>query len=239
MQLTKLRAAPVRRAEVPPCAPAGKMDGVTASQLIRGVGWTRGGVKSMLQIGGGILLAWVVVGPAVPAVAMKGAGPAVRRPLVLTAAGITLGLKTLDSQVVGMFGQGCYIREEGHGGGRYFINSDRSLTLHTIIGVDNATDYVELSSFPNLPKPCIGFRGATSKGLAAVLEIEHGVRLGMSLDALVLVLGSADSEERKGAVRTLIYRTDVTKDDRVGLDYEARYRFTADRLTQLSIYDGE
>ncbi len=37
MQLTKLRAAPVWRAEVPPCAPAGKMDGGTASQLIRGV----------------------------------------------------------------------------------------------------------------------------------------------------------------------------------------------------------
>jgi len=37
MQLTKLRAAPVRRAEVPPCAPAGQMDGGTASQLIRSV----------------------------------------------------------------------------------------------------------------------------------------------------------------------------------------------------------
>jgi hypothetical protein len=40
MQLTKLRAAPVLRAEVPPCAPAGEMDGGTASQLIRSVRWT-------------------------------------------------------------------------------------------------------------------------------------------------------------------------------------------------------
>ena len=38
MQLTKLRAAPVLRAEVPPCAPVGQMDGGTASQLIRSVG---------------------------------------------------------------------------------------------------------------------------------------------------------------------------------------------------------
>jgi hypothetical protein len=37
MQLTKLRAAPVWQAEVPPCAPAGGMDGGTASQLIRSV----------------------------------------------------------------------------------------------------------------------------------------------------------------------------------------------------------
>jgi hypothetical protein len=37
MQLTKLRAAPVRAYKVPPCAPAGETDGVTASQLIRSV----------------------------------------------------------------------------------------------------------------------------------------------------------------------------------------------------------
>jgi hypothetical protein len=42
MQLTKLRAAPVLRAEVPPCAPAGRMDGGTASQLIRSVRRSRG-----------------------------------------------------------------------------------------------------------------------------------------------------------------------------------------------------
>ena len=42
MQLTKLRAAPVLRAEVPPCAPAGGMDGGTASQLIRSVRRTCG-----------------------------------------------------------------------------------------------------------------------------------------------------------------------------------------------------
>ena len=37
MQLTKLRAAPERLDKVPPCAPAGRMDGGTASQLIRSV----------------------------------------------------------------------------------------------------------------------------------------------------------------------------------------------------------
>ena len=37
MQLTKLRAAPERQDKVPPCAPAGRSDGGTASQLIRSV----------------------------------------------------------------------------------------------------------------------------------------------------------------------------------------------------------
>jgi hypothetical protein len=42
MQLTKLRAAPVLQAEVPPCAPAGEWGGGTASQLIPGVRQTPG-----------------------------------------------------------------------------------------------------------------------------------------------------------------------------------------------------
>jgi hypothetical protein len=42
MQLTKLRAAPVWQAEVPPCAPVGGTDGGIASQLIRGVRRTGG-----------------------------------------------------------------------------------------------------------------------------------------------------------------------------------------------------
>ena len=45
MQLTKLRAAPVLQGKVPPCAPAGKTDGGTASQLIASVGWTNRGVR--------------------------------------------------------------------------------------------------------------------------------------------------------------------------------------------------
>jgi hypothetical protein len=51
MQLTKLRAAPVWQAEVPPCAPAGRMDGGTASQLIRSVRRTCGRVQGLIARG--------------------------------------------------------------------------------------------------------------------------------------------------------------------------------------------
>ena len=47
MQLTKLRAAPVLRAEVPPCAPAAGTDGGTASQLIRSVRRTCSNAKGI------------------------------------------------------------------------------------------------------------------------------------------------------------------------------------------------
>ena len=49
MELTKLRAAPERQEKVPPRAPAGKMDGGTASQLIRSVRRTCGSVTGGRQ----------------------------------------------------------------------------------------------------------------------------------------------------------------------------------------------
>src|SRR5512136_1458103 len=84
MQLTKLRAAPERQAEVPPCAPAGESDGGTASQLIRSVRPTRGGSKDSLQCrkapaGSATLLA---VDKERPAVEQRTDGPMVFSPSV-------------------------------------------------------------------------------------------------------------------------------------------------------------
>src|SRR5512134_1612068 len=56
MQLTKLRAAPVLQAEVPPCAPAGETDGGTASQLIRSVRLTCSRGLEHARIGAGNML---------------------------------------------------------------------------------------------------------------------------------------------------------------------------------------
>jgi hypothetical protein len=49
MQLTKLSAAPVLQTEVPPCAPAGEMNGGTASQLIRSVRRTAGAGRTNVR----------------------------------------------------------------------------------------------------------------------------------------------------------------------------------------------
>jgi hypothetical protein len=64
MQLTKLRAAPVLQAEVPPCAPAGRMDGGPASQLIPGVGPTKRGVAEE-RLMTGLRVMFVLVAAAV------------------------------------------------------------------------------------------------------------------------------------------------------------------------------
>ena len=67
MQLTKLRAAPVLQAEVPPCAPAAGTDGGTASQLIRGVfSSERRNIPAMIRVAWSGRLGWSVSGRGTP-----------------------------------------------------------------------------------------------------------------------------------------------------------------------------
>lgn len=54
----------------------------------------------------------------------------------LNFAGITLGVST-DSQVQRLLGDGVFRENEGHGRGRYFVDSKRTATLHTV-GYTNA-----------------------------------------------------------------------------------------------------
>jgi hypothetical protein len=98
---------------------------------------------------------------------------------------------------------------------------------------------VELSAFIDLPRPCAKAAAVTSVHLGTLPDVDHGIRLGMTPERVIELLGRPDADELKGSARTLVYRTSIAKDPRVTLDYQARYRFVGDRLTRISIYDGE
>lgn len=60
-------------------------------------------------------------------------------------AGITVG-STTDSQVQRLFGRGIFRADEGHTGGRYFLDSKRTSTLHVVEGVDRVVDELTVRS---------------------------------------------------------------------------------------------
>ena len=53
----------------------------------------------------------------------------------LNFAGITLGVTT-DSEVQRLLGKGVFRKDEGDTGGRYFIDSKHTATLHTVSYTD-------------------------------------------------------------------------------------------------------
>lgn len=159
--------------------------------------------------------------------------------LVQSIAGIRVGPNhSVDNEVIEAFGPGLFTDDEGHGGGRYFTDFNRTITLHVEIGVDRMIDHVELTIGISLPKKLNASDPIfVSQALPATPKIDHDLSLGMPPSEILKKLGRPKKDEKNGGKRTIIY--EVTDDPRVLLFYEARFTFVADRLTKISIYDGE
>jgi hypothetical protein len=207
----------------------------TASQLIPGVRWT--GRRCLVLTRRTLAFAAIAAAGTPGATGASAERP--QRPLVRTIAGLVVGQKTVDQAVVRTFGRGCFVQEEGHGGGRYYTDLARRVTLHTVIGVDWATDEIELSAFVDLPPACRNAKRTLSPALSEVPIIEHGLRFGMSSSDVIGVLGRPDGDKLARGARTISYRATYDTDPRINLEYEAKFRFVGDRLTKVSLYDGE
>ena len=136
-------------------------------------------------------------------------------------------------------GDGCYVEDEGHLGGRYYTNSKRTFTFHAEFGVDWVLEDIELIQGLEVPDTCTSSKTLVSKRLDKPIVVQHGVRLGMSAAELIQALGTPVSDRTTEGVRVLLFEAAYDTDDRVALFYEARYAFKADRLFFISLHDGE
>jgi hypothetical protein len=157
-------------------------------------------------------------------------------------AGLGVGMKSTDADVVAALGPGCFVPDEPHGGGRYFTNPAQTFTLHSVVGVDTMTEVLELSQGLEIPERCHALAKSpplVSKKLGQHPAVDLGLRLGMPVARLVAALGKPDEDRSQGSHRVLTYRASVDTDDRVTLAYEAKYRFRSGSLVRISLYDGE
>ncbi len=140
-----------------------------------------------------------------------------------------------DPDVVERYGEGLFVRDEGHGGGRYYINQSYSYTFHIEIGVDKLIEDVEIFEGVHLPQSASTKR-ALSKKLPDTISIDHGIKLGMKSAELIAILGQEHERKMTGDSLTLEYHT--SEDERVFLAYDAYYEFKNDRLIRIRIHDG-
>lgn len=159
--------------------------------------------------------------------------------LVQSIAGIRIGPNaSRDGDVTKVYGPGLFTDQEGHGGGRYFTDPTRSITLHVEIGVDGIIDHVELTDGLSVPRELNTADPAfVSLALPRVPKIDQGLRLGMSSSEIIKRLGTPKKDQQTEGKRTITYTVD--EDPRVLLFYEAKFTLVSDHLIKLSLYDGE
>ena len=168
------------------------------------------------------------------------AAPAPKRPpdYPLNCAGIVVGIST-ERDVRRMYGDGLFAKDEGHGGGRYYVDPGRKVTLHVETGVDHYIESVTYGHGVHLPsKSPRDLTRATTSRLAATEFCGVGIRLGVSPARLRAQLGPPKSDRRSGATRELRFETNYERSPYV-LDYEAEFHFTNDRLVYVRLYNGE
>ena len=157
--------------------------------------------------------------------------------LPLYCAGIVVGMST-DPDVQRLFGIGYSLPNEGHAGGRYFVDAKGRVTLHVETGVDNVIEAVSYQRGLHVPKGAAATLKAKSTRLTAEEATGNGVRLGKSAEYVRAQFGKPSQEARNGTTRTLRYAADEKTNPYV-LVYEAEFRFERERLVGVKLYNGE
>ncbi len=160
-----------------------------------------------------------------------------RYPLVC--AKIKVG-SSIDSDVQHMYGKGYFVRDEGHLGGRYYIDEKHQVTLHVEIGVDRVVESIDYSQgihLPIMPTTKV-LQIASSPGLTADKEIQGNIILGATLKSIIKRWGTPSKNRISKGNGEIEYDADEKSMKEV-LFYKAQLRFHNGRLHSISIYNGE
>lgn len=188
---------------------------------------------------------------AVIAVCVQGAGPPVvgagipkratkMRPYPLYCAGIAVGMSN-ERDVRRLYGPGLLAPDEGHLGGRYYVDASHRVTLHVETGVDRVIERVEYSAGLRLPKGAAGgkaIRQAEARWLHADEMVGPGHRLGATRASVVDDLGQPAADHRIAGEEVLRYETGIDENPYT-LVYEGEFHFRNGKLDRVSLYNGE
>jgi hypothetical protein len=144
-------------------------------------------------------------------------------------------LGATDASVTKLLGPGLFTTQEGEGGGRYYVDAARTVTLHVEIGADSSVASLELSHGIVLPA---GLTVADdpkviSRALTGNASASKGIKLGMSVAQLTKALGKPAHDERSGVQRIVSYEDNVNDSD-----YWAEFVFVGDHLRDIWVSNG-
>jgi hypothetical protein len=166
--------------------------------------------------------------------AAGGANP----PYPLYCAGVTVGMST-KQDVLRMYGSGLSTPDEGHGGGLYYVDPKRQVTLHVEVGTDDEIESLSYSRGVHLPKQAsVSVAKAVSTSLTPKEHVWLGIRLGSPPEEVIRTYGRPKSDHRSGAQRVMRYEMDYHRTPYV-LDYEAVFRFEKSGLVSVTLMNGD
>lgn len=154
--------------------------------------------------------------------------------------GIVAGI-TEDRDVVTLHGTSLYSTALGHGGGRYYSDSRRRMTMVVEIGVDNVIESVSIEWGQHWPS-----KRRAALPISSRIDIEEGfgtfrkLKLGSTEADVLGNLGEPTDirTDSGGATRTWVYQTDYSNTECYA-DAEVSITFADGRVTRVVFYNGD
>jgi len=144
-------------------------------------------------------------------------------------AGIIVG-KDREQAVTQKFGNGTLVQ------GGYavcYYNSYENQSIIFELGPDKLIEGIILSAEKRPGCTEINAKNKTS------FVTGKGIRLGDSTNKIIKIYGEPEKKKTTEGILIFEYHTDSEKDPQVRLFYDANLHFKDDKLTKLSIHDGE
>ena len=149
---------------------------------------------------------------------------------------------TEDRDVVTLHGKGLFATGLGHGGGRYYSDAQRRMTMVVEIGVDNIIESVSIElgqHGPSTSKARVPLPISRRIDAAAGFGEFHQLKLGSSDGDVRGNLGEpTDIRTASRGVTTWVYRTDYVNTECYA-DAEVRVSFMNGRVNRVVFYNGE
>jgi len=159
----------------------------------------------------------------------------------LYCAGLVVGMST-GADARRMYGDGLFVADEGHGGGRYYVDPKHQVTMHIVIGPDDILEEVAYSRGIHLPgknrRTGQVPPRAVSTRLTAHEHLYGGIELGEKVGSFIQEVGKPTRDRRRRAVRMLTY-AGGEEEVPYTLFYTGEFRFVSGRLTSSSLSDSE
>ena len=143
----------------------------------------------------------------------------------------------LDSDIQKRYGKGYFVRDESHGGGRYFVDPAHRVTLHVELGPDHTIDELVYQRGVHLPgNPTAKMlRAAETSRLTDHETVDNVIALGATPHAIRALYGKPHKESEENGERILAY--DYYPPNQVG--YDANFVFRNAALVRVYFEGGD
>jgi hypothetical protein len=145
-----------------------------------------------------------------------------------------------EDDVIKKYGNGYFTNQEGHAGGRYYLDNKHNKTIHFEFGVDLVVDFAEVLSGNRIPDTISkNLKNYEIKSIQSETILNNKFQFEMSPNQIIKLIGKPTEDSTNKSNQYLYYRFTEDQMQSEGYYYEAKLHFINSKLKEIKVVSGE